>query len=218
MKKILTSKDVELVEIRNGQSVFIPKGEQLEILANKEDRIITFKYKGYVFKELIVNKYHGLELIEDNEPTMERLVLNALEGANIQCMKVEKVVNDIVKIENEFMTIAIIKDYDVIRYGKDEKMIRIEKELRSPIGDIILQEVEYSVTLDGAIQEAISFIFKNGLKVWNKIKYKTVENTENIAYIQGTKTLKNGKLLINIMNLQELKFPITMDKIVEIYG
>ena len=149
---------------------------------------------------------------------MERLVINSLENAEIQCMKVEKVVNDIVKIECEFMTISIIKDYNVIRYGKKEKMIRIEKELRSPIGDIILQEVSHCVTLEGAIQETISFIFKHGLKEWNKIKYKTVENTENIGYIQGIKTLKNGKLLINIMNLQELKFPITMDKIVEIYG
>ena len=149
---------------------------------------------------------------------MDRIVINALENAQIQCMEVKKVGSKLVKIENEFMTIAIIKEHNVIRYGKNEKMVRIEKELRSPIGDIILQEVSHCVTLEGAIQEAISFIFKHALKEWNKIKYKTVENTENIAYIQGTKTLKNGKLLINIMNLQELKFPITMDKIVEIYG
>lgn len=125
MKKLRTNKDVELMELKNGASIFIPKGEQLEILSNKDNRIIEFKYKGYIFKELIINEYNGLELIDEVEELRDILKNELLEINNYydlkKCMSL-----------NEF-DLSEIREYG----DKEEKEFVFESELWENISDYI---------------------------------------------------------------------------------
>ena len=125
MKKLRTNKDVELMELKNGESVFIPCGTTLEILSNKDNRIVKFKYKGYTFKELIVNEYNGLELIDDKEISKNDLK-NELLNINSY--------NDLVECMFRYdYDLSIIKEYG----DKSEKEFIYESDIYNNICDII---------------------------------------------------------------------------------
>lgn len=66
---IVTTRDTELMDITTGESVFIPEGENMEVIKKVNDRIYTFNYKGHTFKEVITPaslQLDGLEVIENN--------------------------------------------------------------------------------------------------------------------------------------------------------
>ena len=192
MLKLITNKNIELMELKNGAVISIPNGTELEILNNKDNRILEFKYKGYSFKELITNSFHGLELIETEEPTRAELI--QLKGNLNQILD-----TNILNIE------AIQKAEELEQLNIDNK-IKLNSNLIEIFELLTLIKSDVEMTIKRAIKEAIKQKKEAFEKFIERQNYFTdndrLENVDAIFYDKGiylkfTGTRNNLNVFIN---------------------
>lgn len=168
MKKIITTKKVELMELKDGASIEIPQGIELEITRNVDDRIVEFSYNGYNFKELVVNEHNGLELVELKGLEAIKQDITDLRGSEVSIFgqrtvlssEVDEVTIDILDIIDrlesyEVETIEIGKTCEhcqgtgVVTTWYDDEESEVEEECEQCNGEgVIYEDIDASRALE----------------------------------------------------------------------